>query len=224
MKRAGRLLFGSLGELRDVQVMEQWTERLGGAEDPVTFALLQSLRNRQIPLKLEAAKALQGFDRKQWRRWSALLPGRAIRFRPGSPLFKHLALEHWTNAYELHRRAMRNRSQVAWHSLRIGLKRFRYIVENFLPEEHAAWRGDLKQLQDLLGEVHDLDVLWSALLRLNAFPDEQARARWRARVLEERSRRIDQYRAKMLGGASLWQVWRARLPRARRSNRSRCVD
>jgi exopolyphosphatase/guanosine-5'-triphosphate,3'-diphosphate pyrophosphatase len=213
MKRAGRVLFASLGELRDVQVMEQWTERLGSAEDPVRFALLQSLRNREVPLKLEAAKALQGFDRKQWRRWSALLPGRAIRFRPGSPLFKHLALEHWTNAYALHRRAMRNRSQVALHSLRIGLKRFRYIVENFLPEEHAAWKGDLKQLQDLLGEVHDLDVLWSALLRLNAFPNEQARVRWQARVREERSRRIDQYRGKMLGGASLWHLWRARLPR-----------
>jgi CHAD domain-containing protein len=213
MKRAGRVLFSSLGELRDVQVMEQWTQSLGSAEDPVSFALMQSLRNREIQLKLEATKALQGFDRKQWRRWSALLPGRAIRFKPASPLFKHLALEHWTNAYELHRRAMRNRSQVAWHSLRIGLKRFRYIVENFLPEEHRAWKGDLKQLQDLLGEVHDLDVLWSALLRLNAFPDEQARSRWQARMLEERSRRIEQYRAKMLGAASLWQVWRARLPR-----------
>ena len=58
---------------------------------------------------------------------------RAARIRQGSALFKHLALERWTEARELHNRALRNRSQVAFHSLRIGIKRFRYIVENFLP-------------------------------------------------------------------------------------------
>ena len=45
-----------------------------------------------------------------------------------------------------------------YHRLRIAIKRFRYIVENFLPLQHAAWSDDLKQVQDLLGEVHDLDV------------------------------------------------------------------
>ena len=65
---------------------------------------------------------------------------------------------------------MRNRSQVAFHSLRIGIKRFRYIVENFLPVEHKAWSNDLKEIQDLLGEVHDLDVLWSTAVSCHVFP------------------------------------------------------
>lgn len=212
MKKAGKGLFSSLGALRDVQVMEEWTLSLGSADDPVTFALMQSLKNREIRLKVEAARALREFDRKQWTRWCATLPRRANRLRPGSALFKHLALEHWTSAYDLHRRALRNRSQTALHSLRIGLKRFRYIVENFLPEQHAAWKGDLKHLQDLLGEVHDLDVLWATLLQLKAFPDDESRIRWRARVIEERSQKIENYRAKMLGEGSLWQVWRRGLP------------
>jgi len=215
MKKAGKRLFGSLGELRDVQVMDEWTQRLGIPDDPVSVALLQSLRGREIQLKLAAAKALQEFDRKQWRRWGTVLPRRSTRLRQGSPLFQHLALEHWTNAYDLHRKAMRNRSQVALHSLRIGLKRFRYIVENFLPEQHSAWKGDFKELQDLLGEIHDLDVFWAMALQVNAFPHEEARSHWHARIIEERAQRVEKYREKMLGGASLWQVWRTALPQGK---------
>jgi CHAD domain-containing protein len=212
MKKAGRRLFRELGELRDAQVMEEWVRLLGDPNDPVTNALLQFLASREAHLKQQAATALQEFDRKQWRRWIASLPRRAARMRPGSAVFKHLALERWTEAYELHRRALRTRSQVAFHRLRIGLKRFRYIVENFLPEQHEAWRDDLKDLQDLLGEVHDLDVLWSTALQVNAFPDAESRSKWHARIIEERTRRIEKYRSKMLGKTSLWPVWRVQLP------------
>jgi CHAD domain-containing protein len=215
MKKAGKRLFGSLGELRDVQVMDEWTQRLGNPDDPVTATILQSLRGREIQLKMEAAKALQEFDRKQWRKWGAALPRRAARLGQGSPLFKHLALEHWTSAYDLHRRAMRNRSQVALHTLRIGLKRFRYIVENFLPEQHAAWKRDLKELQDLLGEIHDLDVFWAMASQVNAFLHEEARSQWHARIIEERAQRVEKYRDRMLGADSLWQVWRTALPQGK---------
>jgi len=36
MKRAGKALFQSLGELRDVQVMTEWVQKLGPANDPET--------------------------------------------------------------------------------------------------------------------------------------------------------------------------------------------
>jgi exopolyphosphatase/guanosine-5'-triphosphate,3'-diphosphate pyrophosphatase len=212
MKRAGKQLFRELGELRDAQVMEEWVRSLGSPEDPVTIAVLQFLGGREGSLKQQAAVGLQEFDRKQWRRWSTSLPRRAAKMRPGSILFKHLALERWTEAYELHHGALRNRSHVAFHRLRIGLKRFRYIVENFLPEQHAAWSGDLKELQDTLGEVHDLDVLWTTALQVNAFPDADSRSKWHSRLVEERTCRIEKYRAKMLGKNSLWHVWRAQLP------------
>src|SRR5277367_1861553 len=211
MKKSGRQLFRSLGELRDMQVMEEWVGKLI-ANDPAADKLLQFLAGREAQLKQQAAVALQQFDGKQWKKWSQTLPRRASRMRAGSVVFKHLALERWTEAHELHQRALRNRSQVAFHSLRIGIKRFRYIVENFLPEQHAAWKDDLKHLQDLLGEVHDLDVLWAKLLQVNAFPgNEEARTRWHTRIIEERAQRVEKYRGKMLGGASLWQVWSAEL-------------
>ena len=212
MKKAGKELFSRLGELRDAQVMEEWVNQLASADDPAASALLQYLAGRESYLKQQASEALQEFDRKQWKKWSASLPRRAARIRSGSDIFRHLALERWTEAYELHRRAMRSPSQAAWHRLRIGLKRFRYIVENFLPEQHQSWSDDLKELQDLLGEVHDLDVLWATAVQMSAFPDRDARLRWHKRILEERNHRIQTYRGKMAGKTALWPVWRAALP------------
>ena len=212
MKKAGKLLFRQLGALRDVHVMQEWVHRLDTPGDPVTGTLLQLLTARENEFKQEAICAVQKFDRKHWQRWSRSLPRRMARLRQGSLMFRHLALERWTEAYKLHRQAVRNRSQVAFHRLRIGLKCFRYIVENFLPEQHAAWSNDLKQVQDVLGDVHDLDVLWSAAVRANVFPDMEARSRWYTRINRERSLRIEIYRKKMLGRDSLWQVWRSELP------------
>jgi CHAD domain-containing protein len=246
MRKAGKRLFQRLGDLRDVQVMMEWIEKLEPTHphvaagdsraslpteqnlehaealsedhnivDPAADAFLKILTAREREQKLEAHAALEEFDRKQWRQWSKSLPARAARLRPGSPLFKHLALERWTAARDLQSHALRNRSQVAFHSLRIGIKRFRYIVENFLPTEHKTWSNDLKEMQDLLGEVHDLDVLWSTAVSCHVFPDQNSRQRWRERIISERTKRIDGYRKSMVGPDSLWQTWRAALPQGK---------
>ena len=239
MKKAGKALFQRLGDLRDTHVMEEWVEKLQHASvprtssptpassapvpasddqagsDPVALALLKILAAREHDQERDAQAALEEFDRKQWRQWAKSLPARAAHIRPGSALFKHLALERWTDARQLHNRALRNRSQTALHSLRIGIKRFRYIVENFLPLEHHAWSDDLKQMQDLLGEVHDLDVLWNTAVSCHVFPDTTLRNLWHERVLAGRAERIERYRARMVGPDSLWQVWRSKLPQGK---------
>ncbi|HVM91446.1 MAG TPA: CHAD domain-containing protein [Terriglobales bacterium] len=216
MKKAGRKLFRALGELRDMQVLEGWIEKLARDEqdknDPVVVKLLDHIRSREADCKQLAWRDLDQFDRKHWRQWSRTLPRRASRVRPGSVVYLHLALEKWTTAYDLHKRAIRTRSQVALHELRIGIKRFRYTVENFLPEQHAKWGSDLKELQDLLGEVHDLDVLWSTVLATQAFPDLESRRHWHEKITHERNRRVERYREMMLGKQSLWRAWRAQLP------------
>src|SRR5271156_2725361 len=231
MKKSGKKLFQALGELRDMQVMQEWIEKLGVADnpsrdpvaadrssadpasaDPVATRLLDYVHGREAEYKQRAFKDLNQFDRKQWRLWSRTLPRRASRVRPGSVVYLHLALEKWTAAYDLHKHALRTRSQASWHQLRIGIKRFRYTVENFLPRQHALWGNDLKELQDLLGEVHDLDVLWAGAVGIQAFPDVESRERWRLKLNAERARRIARYREKMVGRQSLWRAWRADLP------------
>jgi CHAD domain-containing protein len=250
MKKAGKKLFQALGELRDMQVMQKWIEKLGDvgesaagdaptlaqktrkdgvpapgdysagdhsfghhpSGDWVAFKLLTHVRVREAECKQHAFKDLEQFDRKQWQQWTRTLPRRAARVRPGSVVYLHLALEKWTAAYDLHKHALRTRSQASWHQLRIGIKRFRYTVENFLPRQHALWGDDLKELQDLLGEVHDLDVLWATAVGIQAFPEVESRERWRLKLNAERARRIARYREKMVGRQSLWRVWRAELP------------
>jgi CHAD domain-containing protein/HD superfamily phosphodiesterase len=242
MKKAGKRLFQRLGALRDTQVMMEWVEMLedipagvdigvapaspdlgtneagtdfGDVKKPVGESLLGILRGREKEQKLDAHAALEEFDRKEWRQWSKSLPARAARFRTGSALFKHVALERWTEARELHNRALRNRSQTALHTLRIGIKRLRYIVENFLPAEHKAWGSDLKEMQDVLGEVHDLDVLWATSVSCHVFADTSARNEWHKKILEERAKRVEHYRERMVGPESLWNIWRATLPQGR---------
>jgi len=220
MRKAGKELFGSLGELRDIHVMMEWTGKLGTGEDPVTQRLLEYTRDREQILKAQAAEALKEFDREQWEEFARLLPRRGFplvqsRPRVKSGPFQCIALERWEAAHRLHRTAMRTRSKAGLHRLRIGVKKFRYVVENFLPHLHGPWSGDLKEIQDLLGEVHDLDVLLETAMRIQAFPVADDRLRWEQRMGEERGQRVEKYRAKMMGHDSLWSSWRAGLPQGR---------
>jgi len=231
MRKTGKELFGSLGELRDIHVMMEWTGKLGTAEDPVTQRLLEYAKDREQSLKTEAADALKKFDREHWQEFARLLPHRGLplirsRLRMGSGPFQCIALERWEAAHRLHRTAMKTRSQASLHRLRIGVKKFRYIVENFLPQLHEAWSDDLKEIQDLLGEVHDMDVLRETAIRIHAFSGVTAshasedRLRWERRIGEERGQRVEKYRAKMTGHDSLWSRWRAGLPQGREAEQA----
>src|ERR1022692_1147813 len=66
MKKLGKGLFASLGELRDTQVMMEWVTRLSAPDDPVRPVLLAALGQKEIQLKAAAQQALYNFDRKRW--------------------------------------------------------------------------------------------------------------------------------------------------------------
>jgi CHAD domain-containing protein len=211
MKKLGKGLFASLGELRDTQVMMEWISKLSEPGDSLRQILLDSLQQKEETLKLVAKEAVSNFDRTRWMELNERLAERGTRVPLDGLVFQYLALERWHDAHELHRTALRNRSAVAYHQLRIGIKRFRYTVENFLPERHQRWTRDLRDLQDALGEVHDFDVLW-AMVKTHAEVGLGERALWQQTISAERQKRIALYRKKMVGRESLWQKWRAELP------------
>jgi CHAD domain-containing protein len=215
MKKEGRKLFKRLGELRDTQVMKEWIGHLVGFQDSAGIKLAAHLEEREARLRERANEAMGNFNLKKWERWQARLPGNSAPVPPEDPVFQQFALESWQAAHELHRQALRNRSRIAFHRLRIGLKRFRYTVENFLPQRHEAWGVDLKLFQDVLGELHDLFVLWRTALHIRALSDRDVRSKWRARIEEESGARIQTYRKKAVGKDSIWPAWRAGLPAGR---------
>src|SRR5262249_39786134 len=119
-------------------------------------------------------------------------------------------------ARELHTRALRTDKSRPWHELRIGLKRLRYTVENLLPELYEVWSENLKRLQDLLGEVHDVDVL-AEMVKETVSPERaDSQNAWEGVLRHERGERIETYRQLTLGKTSILNEWRQALPQGRR--------
>src|SRR5580698_6666615 len=211
LKKVSRKLFRALGALRDTQVEQEWLKKLSAPGDPVRKHMLKVLAGAQKEHRAKARGALDDFDRKGWRKSVQRLRGKAQFFPLESVVFQRLALTRLNEAAELNERARKNRSRIAWHRLRIGLKGFRYTLENFMPQRHAPWSADLKRIQDQLGEVHDLDVLRALVRRHRARLQEADVLRWFQLIEEARQPRLEKFRSVVGGGGkeSLWLAWRA---------------
>ncbi len=212
MRKLPRKLFRELGELRDTQVLEEWTRNLSEEGDVIREMLLANFSEKENELREGALRAAGKFDPKSWKKLERALRRRARLVPPDSPAAECLALERLEAAKQLHTRAFRSTKPEAWHALRIGVKKFRYTVESLLPTRHEEWGHDLKQVQDLLGEVHDLDVLTLTIRELATADLEDRRDAWIERITLERNRRLETYRQLTLGKTNLWHDWRQGLP------------
>jgi CHAD domain-containing protein len=215
MRRLGRRLFRQLGELRDTQILEEWTRKLSGEADPVRQLLLADFGKRENALRDTALRVAAKFDQKSWNKRKRELRRRARLVPPDSRAAECLALERLEAGRELHGQALRTTKAAAWHALRIGVKKFRYTVEGLLPTRYEEWGEELKRVQDLLGEVHDLDVLSEKVAQITGPEPDAAREWWTERIACERNQRIETYRQMTSGSANLWHKWRQGLPQGK---------
>ena len=190
MRRAARRLMKRLGDLRDSQVLLALLVRIAGTGVEMgKSALEEYLKREQAEAMSRAVAALKQFDRKRWKSLAEFLPGRIGRLALDGPVVAQLALERFEEAHALHRQALRNRSRVGFHRLRIALKGFRYTAENLLPGRYAGWKPELVRAQDCLGEMHDLDTLWKTVKERSDLRGT-SRAAWKMAIDTERAERL----------------------------------
>jgi CHAD domain-containing protein len=212
LRKVARKLFRELGVLRDARVMDDWVKKLAPENDPVRAHLQAAFESSEPNLRENALRVAGKFDEKSWKRLERTLRQRS-RFVPvGSLAAECLALERFESIRELHAKALRTEKPKPWHALRIGLKRFRYTVESLLPEHYFNWSDNLKRLQDMLGEIHDLDVLAEVVRKSDFHETEDSLKLWQEIIERERRKRIETYRQLTLGKTSLWNIWRSGLP------------
>ncbi len=166
LRKASKGVQRGMSDLRDVQVLEHWLKPLRLTSGPAGQALASHFKKRERRAKKEARSSLKSFPRKRWKRWSRRLPARAELIPVNERRLAQLVLEQLTRVIDLHERWTKQPSAETWHELRVTVKRFRYMVESFLPQKSESWSAELERTQDLLGEGHDLDVLHDLLLKL----------------------------------------------------------
>jgi CHAD domain-containing protein len=209
LKKASRELFHALGNLRDTQVERALIKKLETPGDPLRKYMLRHLGREEKKQRNAAQKALESFDRKNWRKSSRKLSSKAQFFPVESVVFQRIALAMLNEAAHLYQSAREKKSSVAWHKTRIGIKRFRYVVENFLPQRHEVWAKDLKQMQDLLGDLHDMDVLRGDTRGLSKKFAPAVISASLEKIDAQRKRCLRDFLAKTSGEQSPWIIWRA---------------
>ena len=177
LRKAAKRQQSALSDLRDLQVLESWLKPLRLTTGPVGKALASRLKKKERRARKKASRSLDSFPRRRWKRWLRRLPAHAELIPANERRLAQLVLEQLARVIELHNRWTKQKEQQEqqepevnpeiWHDLRVMVKRFRYMVESFLPEKSEAWRDDLGRAQDLLGEGHDLDVLRALIVKLS---------------------------------------------------------
>ena len=215
MRKTAKKLFRALGAMRDAHVMEDWVKKLVPASDPVRVQMHSSFETEEPELRSELLRVAGKFDDKEWKRLQRRLRRRVRVLPVGGFAAECLAWERFEEIKQLHAQALRTKKAKPWHALRIGLKKLRYTVESLLPEHLAAWNENLKRLQDLLGDIHDLDVLVETVKAEDGV-DGTVRKSWKQIVQRERGKRVQTYRQLTLGKTSIWNKWRHALPHGER--------
>jgi CHAD domain-containing protein len=171
LTRAARKLTRALGPVRELDVARQMIDGLEAAGDlPQSAAsrLRSLLAEERSPLHRELVRRLDRFDSRKLRSKAVALAGRASAAGRRAGHAKRLAKAHEravTRAARV-RAAIESAAAIylpdRLHEVRIAVKKLRYaleIVKDLSGSRANARILTLKRAQDLLGRMHDLEVL-----------------------------------------------------------------
>jgi CHAD domain-containing protein len=209
LRRVSRQLFRRLGALRDAHVLDEWMTRLTPADAAARTALLSRVRARIPVCRSRARRAAERFDRRGWARLARTLTRRARVVPPNSRAAQCLVLERLGDVEQLQRRVARTEQAELWHQWRVAIKRLRYGVEALFPARVPRWTAGLRQLQDLLGEIHDLDVLDRFVVTQTAGMAPGCGAALPQRIDAERRDRRERCHDVAAGPLRMLRVWSA---------------
>jgi len=219
-RRRLKALAGATGASRDAEVQISWVEerldRFDRHARPGVESFLSRLREEKAEADDEMRREVaKDFGRERWRL------ARRLRFYrvevelddpAGGPLLSavlgRLARE---TADELERHLKRVRSvddQDQAHEARITAKRLRYLVEPFAEEIEGGADAvkRIKKLQDVLGDMHDADVLASRVAEemedARGKDDEAGLRALQQEALAARAERYGQLEERWLSGGA----------------------
>lgn len=204
VRRRFRSLAMTTNDGRDAEVQLTWLELQRPALARVERAGLNWLVRRRRTTKQEGYRAARRHVRADFRKAAAALERRLDALdTTHSPLRRTLAALLREHAADLEAklaaiRGADDRERV--HAARISAKRLRYLIEPLRDDEDALKPlvSRLKDLQDLLGDLHDTHVLDAELLAALETAAAEKAHRLRALALEgnddavQRERRRDE--------------------------------
>lgn len=215
LNRAARTLFRAVGPLRDAHVSRGWLDHMhreGHVSDGVWMALrMDVLRDVRAGEKI-AAEGLAAFDTADFLALGDKAAPSLAGLAPDGPVFEALAIARYREAWQMHQVAVSTGEAEAFHTLRVGIKRLRYVIENFLPVRHRVLKPSLKAAQTHLGDLHDVDLWLERLDTMRGLLPDAELDPLCAHMKASRDADQDAYLALCEGPSDVWTGWRTALP------------
>jgi CHAD domain-containing protein len=173
-----KALQDALGEVRDLQLQIDW---LQGRDAALSRSRRARLRKAEETLRREL---------RAWhsRTLPAINEGIARSSTPTSRALAKVLRKRLDRLRERLQAARARPTPTTLHRLRISAKQVRYLLElaqDSLPAKVKRLQSDLKTLQTVLGELHDVDVRIALVSRKPGLLREQEEERKRLRKIAE---------------------------------------
>ena len=146
----GEKAFKLFGKLRDIQVQ---IERLENTEQyPQLIEYLEFLKEKEVKLKEKVSK----FSKKKELKFPKIKKKKKV----DAKRIKSKAIQQ-LNILTGDIQSLINFDLIEIHKIRIDFKKYRYLVEvlRYIESINEGKLDEMKHYQDILGEIHDYDVL-----------------------------------------------------------------